>query len=140
MSKLEKTLESWQFFRWDGKRQTEMNWFRLSNRKIHTEQNGTEKTDRICFLHFVDGIPTKTNPLPTMDMICSTKRQNTWFPHGILRVWFPPFWGHILHMPTGTSLEKFSSTFWQLPKSWNKVVSSSIWQLVTPSWQIVFHK
>ena len=31
----------------------------------------------VFYLHFVDGIPTKTNPLPTMDMVCSTKRQNT---------------------------------------------------------------
>ena len=36
-----------------------------------------KRSHRICSLHFVDGIPTKANPLSTMHMDYDTKRQKT---------------------------------------------------------------
>ena len=39
-----------------------------------------KSSDRICSLHFVDGIPTKANPLPTMHIGFDTKRQKTRSP------------------------------------------------------------
>ena len=36
-----------------------------------------KRSDRNCSLHFVDGIPAKANPLPTMHMGYDTKRQKT---------------------------------------------------------------
>ena len=37
-----------------------------------------ESSDKICSLHFVDGIPTKGNPLPTMHIGYDTKRKKAW--------------------------------------------------------------
>ena len=60
------------------KAKREMHGFRrLSSEKIETEQCGPKNSDRICSLHFVDGIPTKANPLSTMHMDYDTKRQKT---------------------------------------------------------------
>ena len=39
-----------------------------------------KSSDRICSLHFVDGMPTKVNLLPTMHMGYDTKRQKTRLP------------------------------------------------------------
>ena len=52
-----------------------MHGFRLSNEKIQREQNEPKNavSHRICSLHFVDGIPTKPNPLSTMHMGYDTK-------------------------------------------------------------------
>ena len=36
----------------------------------------SKSSDRICSLHFVDGLPTKVNPLPTVHKGYDTKRQN----------------------------------------------------------------
>ena len=36
----------------------------------------SKSSDRIGSLHFVDGLPTKVNPLPTMHKCYDTKRQN----------------------------------------------------------------
>ena len=33
----------------------------------------SKRSDRICALHFVDGLPTKVNPLPTMHKGYDTK-------------------------------------------------------------------
>ena len=35
-----------------------------------------KSSDRTCSLHFVDGLPTKVNPLPTMHKGYHTKREN----------------------------------------------------------------
>ena len=56
------------------KTKREMNGFKLSNEKIQTKST-PKSSDRICSLHFVDGIPTEANPLPTMHMGYDTKRQ-----------------------------------------------------------------
>ena len=40
----------------------------------------SKSSDRIGSLHFVDGLPTKVNPLPTMHKGYDTKRQNNRCP------------------------------------------------------------
>ena len=54
-----------------------MNEFRLSNEKIQITNGLQKNSDRISSLYFVDGIPTKANPFPTMHMGYVTKRQKT---------------------------------------------------------------
>ena len=54
------------------KTKREMNGFKLSNEKIQTKST-PKSSDRICSLHFVDGIPTKANPLPTMKILKNIK-------------------------------------------------------------------
>ena len=39
-----------------------------------------KSSDRICLLHFVDRIPTKANPLPSIRMGYDRKGQKTWRP------------------------------------------------------------
>ena len=55
----------------------EMNEFRLSNEKIRITNGLQKNSDRISSLYFVDGIPTKANPFPTMHMGYVTKRRKT---------------------------------------------------------------
>ena len=51
--------------------------FKLSNEKIQTNKKWNSKSsDSIYSLHFVDGLPNKVNPLPTMHKGYITKRQN----------------------------------------------------------------
>ena len=53
-------------------------WIQAPNQKNPNRTKWIPKSsDRICSLHFVDGIPTKANPLPTMHMGYDTKRQKT---------------------------------------------------------------
>ena len=66
------------------KAKREMHGFRrLSSEKIETEQCGPKNSDRICSLHFVDGIPTKANPLPTIHVGYNTKREKA--RHSLLK-------------------------------------------------------
>ena len=46
-------------------------------RKSKQDKIDPKCSDRICSYHFVDGIPTKANPLLTMHMGYDTKRQKT---------------------------------------------------------------
>ena len=46
-------------------------------RKSKKNKMDPKNSDRICSLRFVDGIPTKANPLPTMHMGYDTRRQKT---------------------------------------------------------------
>ena len=57
-------------------------WIQALKRRNPSRTKWTPKTsDRICSLHFVDGIPTKENPSPTMHMDYDTKRHKTRCPH-----------------------------------------------------------
>ena len=51
-------------------------WIQAFKRENPNRTKWTPKSsDRTCSLHFVDGIPTKANPLPTMHLGYDTKRQ-----------------------------------------------------------------
>ena len=45
-------------------------------RKSKQNKWNSNSSDRIGSLHFVDGLPTKVNPLPTMHKGYDTKRKN----------------------------------------------------------------
>ena len=49
-------------------------WIQALKRENQNRTNWTPKSsDKICSLHFVDGIPTKANPLPTMKILKNIK-------------------------------------------------------------------
>ena len=79
MSKLWKTSQSLVFSSWDNKRQR-TRWVKSDSQTRKPKQNkmNLKISNRICSLHFVDWIPTKANPLPTMHMGYHTKNQKIW--------------------------------------------------------------
>ena len=72
-----KTLSSLLFFSWDDKKQRIQDFKRGNTNRMKWT---LKCRDSICLLHFVDGIPTKANPLLIMHMDYDTKRQKTWCP------------------------------------------------------------
>ena len=52
----------------------------LKHKNLNTTKCNVKNGNRICSLHFVDGIPTKANPLPVMRMGYNTKWQKAWRP------------------------------------------------------------
>ena len=56
-------------------------WIQALKRENPNRTKLTPKSsDRICLLHFVDGISTEPKPLPTMRMGYDIKGQKTWCP------------------------------------------------------------
>ena len=49
----------------------------LKRENTNTTECTPKSSDRICSLHFVDGVPTKAKRLSTMHMDYNTKRQKT---------------------------------------------------------------
>ena len=72
-----KTLSSLLFFSWDDKKQRIQDFKRGNTNRMKWT---LKCRDSICLLHFVDGIPSKANPLLIMHMDYDTKRQKTWCP------------------------------------------------------------
>ena len=52
----------------------------FKHKNPNTTKCSAKKSNRIRLLHFVDGIPTKTNPLPIMRMSYNTKPQKARSP------------------------------------------------------------
>ena len=63
-------------------------WIQALKRENPNRTKWTTKSrDRICSLHFVDGIPFKAKPLPNIHMGYNTKRQKAW--HSLLKHQLP---------------------------------------------------